>query len=327
MAHNIFENDSMLSVGEVPWHGLGTTMQEPPATSAEALRIAKLDWEVERRMMFLDDGTQVRIEDDAAHKSKKGSHAAIVRKDNNAILGVVGPNYTPFQNAKMGELFDPLIQDGSITLETCGSLFNGRRVWMLGKFKGEDMQIAPNDTVRKYLLLAHGHDGSFAVRFGFTPIRVVCHNTLSYACEKESESRLVRCLHTSSLEKNLQVLREAMVAAEEVFELTAEQFRQLAARGVNRTDLREYARRIVKAEQDSNKWTVSEAKSIGQIVGAAMQGRGNTGANWWHAYNGVTEWTTWERGRKQDNRLNESWFGAGAKINAEALDLALQMSC
>lgn len=326
MAHNLFENDSMLSVGEVPWHGLGTTLQVPPATAAEALQIAKLDWTVTKKAIYLEDGTQVRITDDAAHDSKKGSYGAMVRDDTGDILGVVGPSYLPFQNAKMGELFDPLIQDGTVTIETCGSLFNGRRVWMLGRFGTEDMTIADGDVVRKYLLLAHGHDGSFAVRFGFTPIRVVCHNTLSFACKDEA-SRLVRCLHTSNLANNLTTLRDAMVKADEVFELTAEQFRVLVSRGVSRTDLREYARIIVEAEQSDSKWTASQRKSIGQIIGAATEGRGNNGQNWWHAYNGVTEWLTWERGRKQDSRLSESWWGTGAKKNAEALELAMQMSC
>jgi hypothetical protein len=44
------------------------------------------------------------------------------------------------------------------------------------------------------------------------------------------------------------------------------------------------------------------------------------------AYNGVTEWVTWERGRKQDNRLNETWFGKGGVLAADALTLALKMS-
>jgi phage/plasmid-like protein (TIGR03299 family) len=314
MAAHIYSDDSMLAVGETPWHGLGVTLQEAPKTSREALRVSGLDWEVERRAMFLDNGTQVGIIDDGAHDSKKGYHAAIVRKDNGRILGVVGPHYTPLQNAAMGEMFDPLIADGSLSIETCGSLFNGRRVWMLGRFKGEDMTIAQSDTVRKYLLLAHGHDGSFAVRFGFTPIRVVCNNTLSLACGEKSKSRLVKCLHTRSLESNLQVLRDAMVTAEEAFELSAEQFRLLAARGVSRASLREYARIVVGASEDATKQTASERKAIGQIVGAAIEGRGNSGANWWHAYNGVTEWVTWERGRKQDNRLNETWFGKGGVL-------------
>src|SRR5208282_996578 len=50
----------------------------------------------------------------------------------------------------------------------------------------------------KFILLSHGHDGSLAVRVGFTPIRVVCQNTLSMA-HGSAASRLIRCKHTRDI--------------------------------------------------------------------------------------------------------------------------------
>jgi phage/plasmid-like protein (TIGR03299 family) len=325
MAHNLKENDHMLAVGQRPWHGLGTTLEIPPATAEEALRISKLDWTVHREPLFLGNGKRAVVTGSVS-SSNDGQHAAIVRDDTEDILGVVGPGYVPFQNSQMGELFDPLIQDGLVDIETCGSLFNGRRVWFLAKFKSPDMEIDKGDTVRKYLTLAHGHDGCFAVRFGFTPIRIVCWNTLSMAMQKESGSRLMRCLHTANLEQNLVMLRDSMVKADEVFELTAEQYRILASRGVSRASLREYARLVIEAPEKEAEWTAGQKSKIGKMVGAAIEGRGNRGQNWWHAYNGVTEYLTWEAGRRQDNRLDSAWFGPNMQLSAKALDLALSLS-
>lgn len=325
MAHNLMQNDSMLAVGKRPWHGLGVTLAEAPKTAQEALEIAGCAWMVDKEDLYLGNGRRVQVTGSVS-AGNDGLPGAIVRRDTQEILGVVGPAYTPFQNHEMAALFEPLVASGELRIETVGSLFNGRRVWMLGKF-GSNAQIDNGgDEVAKYLLLAHGHDGQFAVRFGFTPIRVVCWNTLSAATKKGDENKLIRCLHTSGLKGNLDTLRGAMVAAEQVFELTAEQFRALAQRGVNRTDLNEYARQVVDAPTEYYKRTNPQKQKIAAIVENAMHGKGNRGANWWHAYNGVTEYVSWQAGRTKDRRLSEAWFGGGADTNREALQLALQMA-
>lgn len=327
MAHEIHENDHMMAVGEQPWHGLGTTIATPPESGEEALRIAKLDWDVVREPLFLGSGQRATISG-AANRQNDGQHAATVRKNQDGttdILGVVGPAFTPYQNADMAKLFNPLIQDGIADIETCGSLFNGRRVWMLAKFKGGNLKIDSNDEVARYLMAAHGHDGCFAMRFGPTATRIVCNNTLSMAVESE-ETSAIKLLHTKNLAENLEILRDAVVKTQEHFELTADQFRLLANRGVSRADLREFARIIVAAKVDEKDWTSGQRKKIGVIIGAAVEGRGNSGKNWWHAYNGVTEYLTWERHQTVDARMESLWFGDSSKVNEKALNLALEMS-
>lgn len=324
MAHELREHDSMLAVGQRPWHGLGVTLAEPPATGEEALRIAKLDWSVFRDPLFTASGERAVVVG-AVSSQNDGQYAAMRREDTNEILGIVGPGYTPYQNSQMAALFNPLIEDGSLDIETCGSLFNGRRVWMLGKLKLDNMVIEPGDEVAKYIMCAHGHDGCFAVRFGYTPTRIVCNNTLRLAVGSE-ETRAVKVLHTKNVEQSLQMLRDSMVHADEVFEMTAEQYRLLASRGVSRVDLREYARIMVGAVKDDTEWTKGQAEKIGKIIGNAVEGRGNSGRNWWHAYNAFTEYLTWQAGSKLDRRMESAWFGEGAKSSDKALALALEMS-
>lgn len=308
--------DSMMYVGQKPWHGLGVDLKEAPRTGREALLAAGLDWSVELQSLNI------------ASSGLAVEHKAVVRTDkvgDESVLGVVGPNYRPLQNDAVAELFDPLIQDGSIEIETAGSLQGGARVWMLGKI-GSDMEIERGDVVKKYLLLGHAHDGTLAVRFGFTPIRVVCSNTLSLAVNNES-SRLVKCLHTTNLERNLRLLRDSITTSTETFELAADSYRKLAATGVSRADLKEYARIVIGCEgQDDKEWTGRERTKVREIVAAAIEGRGNRGSNWWHAYNGATEWLTHSYGKNNETRLNHNWFGPGSKTNTDALRLAIQMA-
>ena len=51
MAHMI---ETMFSVREKPWHGLGTIVMEAPA-SAEALKLAGLDWTVVQEPVYTDN--------------------------------------------------------------------------------------------------------------------------------------------------------------------------------------------------------------------------------------------------------------------------------
>jgi phage/plasmid-like protein (TIGR03299 family) len=200
-------------------------------------------------------------------------------------------------------------------------------VWVLAKLNRDPLVIAEGDEVEKFILLSHGHDGSLAVRCGFSPIRVVCQNTLSMAHGSDA-SKLIRVRHTESVLENLANVREIMDLANAEFEATAEQYRRLARKSVNQADLRKYVRRVLKVEdgQDSTR----SRNIVEEIVRLAEAGRGNdlpsVRGTLWTAYNGVSEWLTYNRGRSEDNRLNSLWFGDSALINRLALEVALDMA-
>lgn len=110
MAHQIHIDNgkaSMMYVDEEPWHGLGTKLNSP-ATSAQAIRAANLDWEVVKKPLIAYDG--------------KVSHPvpdrfAVIRKDwlgqPRPVFGVVGADYTPLQNRDAFEFFDSIVGEGA----------------------------------------------------------------------------------------------------------------------------------------------------------------------------------------------------------------------
>ena len=66
--------ETMFSVRETPWHGLGRIIMDAPA-SREALELAGLDWQVESRNIYSGTGAMipgyranVRSTDDAVGK-------------------------------------------------------------------------------------------------------------------------------------------------------------------------------------------------------------------------------------------------------------------
>jgi hypothetical protein len=113
------------------------------------------------------------------------------------------------------------------------------------------------------------------------------------------------------------------------FEATAEQYRLLARRSINQADLRKYVLRVLKIDEEPAPSTRS-LNIVEEIVRLAESGRGNdlpsVRGTLWTAYNGVSEYLTYNRGRSADNRLNSLWFGDGLNANRHALEVALAMA-
>lgn len=305
--------------GEAPWHKLGRFIEpDETLTSEQAIVAAGLDWTVDTKPLFLADGTQAPSN-------------ATVRSDNGNILGVVGKNYTPLQNKNAFTFFDEFINSGQASFETAGSLKDGKKIWALAKINKDPLVIAGDDIVDKYILLSNSHDGTTAVRAGFTPIRVVCANTMAMAHQKGT-SQLIRIKHGKNVADNLERVAEIMNVANQQFEATAEQYRFLASRNINSTDLETFIKLVFTGpkyvELESQGLTVNK-RIIENVIPLFEKGRGNDmteiKGTAWAAYNAVNEYLQYERGSDDDSRLNSMWFGDGANLNQRALDVITKM--
>jgi phage/plasmid-like protein (TIGR03299 family) len=305
--------------GEAPWHKLGRFIEPDEAlTTEDAIVAAGLDWNVSTRPLYLDDGTQAPSN-------------AVVRDDTNGILGVVSQKYQPLQNREAFKFFDPFIESGEAMFETAGSLKDGKRIWVLAKINKDPLEIARGDVVDKYILLSNGHDGLVSVRAGFTPIRVVCQNTLSMATSNDA-SQLIRLKHTKNLQENLDKVAEIMNVANASFEATAEQYRFLANRTVSQADLERYVKLVFVGEKyvEMEKMGLNPAKRIlAEVIPLFEKGRGNDMSSIkgtaWAAYNAVNEYLQYERGNDEDSRLDKLWFGDGATLNQRALGIITKL--
>ena len=318
MAHEI---ENMMYVGDAPWHKLGQRFITPP-TLDEALVAAGLDWKIGMKPLYT--ATTDGIE---KYADVEVSHRATYRESDNRILGVVGPGYHPLQNNEAFKFFQPFIDSGLATIETAGSLRNGQRVFVLAKIMAEDSVIVKqsDDRVAKYVLLSNSHDGTLAVRVGFTPIRVVCNNTMTLA-HSDQASKLIRLRHSSNIVQNLDNIREIMNLANSEFEATAESFRFLASKQINAADLEKYVRIVFgKPGQETG-----GSRILNNVIPLFEHGRGNdmpgVKGTYWAAYNAVNEYLQYERGNDDHNRLNEMWFGSSATLNKKALETALVLA-
>jgi len=318
MSHELMQNDNMFSVRETPWHGLGVILPEAPSID-EALKISNLDWQVRGLPLYAQQpgkkGAVVRS------KIAIPTHQAIQREDTEEIFTVVSSRYEILQNTEAFEVFRPLVEDGQIELETAGSLQNGRKVWILAKVSGvRDAEVMEGDVIKPYVLLSNSHDASQAVRFGFTPIRVVCWNTLTFATESE-ESKLVRVYHRGNLKDNLDALRESLDLASGRFVARIDKYQKMAKMPINKKDFQKYVRQVLSTD-------IEESAREKQIFDMLLNGKGGLGtddfskASWWHAYNAINEWALYQRGRSAENRLASAWFGDGYTLDVKAFQIA-----
>lgn len=195
MAHEV---ESMFSAREVPWHGIGT-VTEDVLTAKDAIATAGLDWGVEMRTLFvsLPGGKRSSIE----------NRKAVMRDSDQAVLGIVSPNYVPFQNADAFKFVDNLVDSGDAKYQTAGSLRGGQVVFLTMKVPME-MKVDGKDAHDLYIVLRTSHDGSSAVSVTVTPIRVVCMNTMTMAIKAAKHKWSMR--HVSTLEGRVQEARDTL---------------------------------------------------------------------------------------------------------------------
>ncbi len=182
MAHMIEEHDNMISVREVPWHGLGVVLPDYTKTVWEAAQAASLLWPV-MMVPVSFDGT-----DGKSHQMAK---RFVVRRDDvNVGIGLVSHMYRPLQNQEMWEFVESFADRSKAKVETAGSLENGARTWVL--MKNGTLEYLNGDPIDQYFLIQNAFDANRSLRMLFTKVRVVCNNTLTLALSGAKSTFFVR---------------------------------------------------------------------------------------------------------------------------------------
>lgn len=323
MAHEIDTTTgrpAVFTTGTPAWHRLGVTVTDAQ-TSAEAIKLAGLDWNVEQWPLFARQGDAERAVSD---------RVANVRTDTNAVLGVVSPGYRPFQNREAFEFFDAVVQERLAVFETAGSLKGGRHVWMLARLP-QTLRAAPDDEVRPYVLLTNAHDGSRALRMIPTTVRVVCANTLHLALSGAGVAEGLTVYHSESLPRRVQEARDKLGIITRRVEEFGGQLATLARRQLTEAELTAYFVGLVKdrSERQLKRLLEQLLDNFNHATNTLPGVRGSA----WAALNAVSHYTDHQArvvGRDEqqraDGRLFGQWFGSGAAMKAQAFTAALELA-
>jgi phage/plasmid-like protein (TIGR03299 family) len=314
--------ESMFSVRQIPWHKLGKILDNPP-TSIQAIKEAGLDWEVELR----DIAYRVPGATGTEQYEEIPNRKALVRTSDFTPLSIVSNQYEPLQNREAFKWFDPMVKSGKAVYETAGSLQNGKKIWVLAKLN-DGMEIVKGDEIRRYLLLANGHDGATSILIQPTPIRVVCENTLNSSLG----AGLVNSIwHQGDIKRKMNAVKRALGLAEKDFEQRREIYEAMARFSVDdlkigsyilglipnpNKDATERVKRSVTASQERI-WNLHESGMGSSIPGV----RGTM----WGIYNAAIEYGEYDMPRRVRDLGNYQLFGTGAQFKKRAFAKAVEM--
>ena len=232
MAANV---ETMFSVREKPWHGLGQIVMEAP-TSKDALKLAGLDWNVIQEPIYTEFNEVVE------------GYKANVRDSDRKVLGVVSDRYKVVQNADAFSFTDELLGKG-VRYETAGSLQEGKKVWLLARLPRE--YIIGGERISPYLVFSNTHDGSGSVKVAITPVRVVCNNTLNLALD--TANRSFSMVHTGNIKDKIQEAKDTLFMAEQYMDCLGAEFEQLRRQKITDAQVKEYIELLLPIEKDASR--------------------------------------------------------------------------
>jgi len=299
--------------GEAPWHKFGKRVPADltPEQMAEA---AGVNWTVSKVPTYARvNGQEIVLND-----------MALVRDTDGKILSVVTRDWHEVQNQEAFSFFDDWVRAGEASMETAGSLRGGKIVWALAKLK-ESFMLSGRDVVDSYLLFSNPHSYGIATAVQSTSVRVVCNNTLSWALEADSQSR-VSVHHgikfkADDVKEQLGVAKEKLAKYKEAAEF-------LVSKHYTPDKLLQYFRFVFPqtSRKDERKDELSKNASLALSIIEKQPGFSMSPGSYWQCWNAATLLCDHHMGRNEENRLVNSWWGGTAALKRSALKKALELA-
>jgi len=345
MAHHInyseqAQKHSFFSTKEKAWHGLGQVISDYP-TSAEAIKYAGLNYHVEKRPLFTYDTENYTGDPDTdiiIPEIEVPNFYATIRTDTEQVLGVVGKDYEIVQNVNAFEFFDAIVGGkGGILYETAGALGKGERIFITAKLP-DYIRVGKDDLIEQYIFLTTSHDGYGSITAAFTPVRVVCANTLNAAMRNHSNAVKIR--HTASAVDRLKQAHQLLGVTNLLANKLEETFNNWSR--IRITD--NAVKRLVQVAMAPNKEVLQNLKNgkldelsatYNNMVSSVMeyaltsptQQEVTTKGTLFGAYNSVTGYFQNVRNYKDDeSKFKSIMYGTGLQRSQTAFDLCNQFA-
>jgi len=345
VAHELEKRDgkwTMAYNGDVPWHGLGKNVSGLQLTPQQMLKEAGCDWTVRKvqASVTIDQlltRTPTSEDYEKAKKAKKKApepkqlwvpnnivmldSCALVRDIDGKVLDTVSPDWEPVQNQEAMEFFNEFVMAGDMEMETVGSLKGGQIVWGLAKVK-ESFELFKGDKVQSYLLFSNFHKYGHSTAVHFTPVRVVCNNTLTLSLSTDVD-KIVRYTHRRKF--NPDEAKVLLGVAHDKLAKYKEMAAFLGGKKAKPTDVVEYFKQILPGTKDKIREMSRNAETAYNMLDC-QPGHQYAEGSWWQPFNAVTFFLDHEISRTADQRMKQAWYGTHRTIKTKALELAVEFA-
>jgi phage/plasmid-like protein (TIGR03299 family) len=307
MAHEV---ETMAYAGETPWHGLGVPVHND-LTPEQMLVKAGLDWTVDKVPSYVKIGK----------KEIATGQQALVRSSDKSILSMVSDDWNPCQNHEAFEFFNDFIMEGNMEMHTAGSLKQGKNVWALAKVK-DSFEILGGDKVDSYLLFSNPHEYGRCIDIRFTPVRVVCNNTLTLSLAGKNDL-MVRLNHRSKFDPNM--VKQTLGIAQTKMGTYKEMAEFLASRAYTTETVSNYLKEVFPSLTTKKDASVMSRPATQAFEVLETQPGAEFGKNtFWQAFNATTYVVDHVLGHSQETRLQSAWYGDNRKRKLVALEKAVE---
>ena len=233
---------------------------------------------------------------------------AIVREDNNMIVGLHSDGYQPYQNYELMDLLHQVSGRTGLEVHKGGDFKNGGRIYV--QLKGNNLCLG-NDIIEGYLTGVNSFDGSTSLAFGHSNTTISCMNTF-FRVMKGLQNKV---RHTKSMSLKVEdicrrldvVLEEEKQTFKYITQLSETRFDDLLKEDVTRKLFGINPDVDLKDEKAISTRTRNNLSRFYIDLNGEIQQKGD---NLWGLFSGVTKYTTHSYS-KNDNTEVKLFGGIG----------------
>lgn len=301
-----------------PWHRLGVPV-DGNMTIPQALQASRADFTVEKLPLLAREPSGL------VYVPQRVATVATYTDGTKASLGVVGEGYQVVQNEAALEVAYSIVgaSNGDAQVDTIGVLSGGAQLFSYLALDG--LVIDPtgiNDEIDRGLVIYWSHDGSVAMTYLFSAIRVVCRNTLSLALS--GAKNVFRAKHTASVEKRLEGAQAVLGVSTQWASAFSKKAEELLKVSYTEDKFQKLLTQVFPEPHGATDRQKSNVKAIRtQVRGIFANERNskNYGSNGWSMYNSIVEYLDHERDSSQED-LWKATMTPGSWVDKKKIEAA-----